>query len=1367
MTEVVQIKRWPRRLAYALISLLIFLAVLLVAGRLALRTGSGHAFITSKIEAMQPAGQRLNIEGLNGDVFGEFTITHIDIADKNGVWLSVENARVRWSPISLLWGHVAVKNISAAELNLLALPQVLQSGGQSKGNYKIKSLDVQGVDFPVFQISDAVLPQEQTLSVGSSLFHGTEKGHLSAHVTTIGGEPLDTIEADLNWSPKFMLSGDVKVVSLPGGVIATLLRLQADQPLTIDIETSGERQSLQTVFNGALGGETFATADLVMAGDNQEIVASINPDRIPVLQPYAQLFGSAIEVKADINRDTKDMSMTGTLRSDNLSVDADAVERKSGFEFSRLRVAANSPLMIFPDMSASVGSFVFDGRAVMTEEISASGQTSFENIVYNDYHIARISGPVVLGFKDGTAGFDIDLTGSVDNDSALKAWSGRAPKIVAAGEYSLDQKALSLYKGNIRVPGVNAAVTGNANFSEKQAKLKGTYRLNKAALGLSLPADISGTFTTGNHRDGIQVAYDGTAKNISTLPEPLFSLLGQTVNFNGNAILDRANTLRIPAFSASSTGLTVRAIGSRTASGQIEANIDYETDPFVVSLVETSGTDGEGKLSGTIEALEFDVIGTMSSMKLKDQTLSNLTYNVAGTKTGTATVADVALTGAESSNLVTLSAEAAYQNGAWSLSEIQSDVFGLSVSGRASGQGSALSRLRGGLKIAGDPSEFISAKSLDISIQLENERASFIGTIEGISAGPLVDGNLKVEAGGPRDAVKFSLNFLGDTQVNDINREAQFTLSGTGGFIESLPSVNVNLDGRIGQFPIRSSGPLKLRQTREGLLGAGHITLLGGAVHYDLMPQTSALQVEGEGLSLDSILAATGRPGLEGNVNFNVNLQAVQNRWDGELSADVSKVRQPGSSIKPLDLHIEAGLIDGAFTFAAASRNEAFGGSAKIAGQIDTQLRAPFVTWPPAEALNGTAVGNGEIGTIAELFMPADTNAEGYVDLNAIYSLPLDANGVVGNLTLTDGELESGVIGVHLIDTSFEAVFKETYIEVSNFAGTGSMSGTITGGGRMALNDSGGGAITLSANKLRVFQRPEGHADVSGDLAFTQSADTLKLTGTMIVDDAQVSLDKLPRAGRPTLDISFTSDLPKTITKVKHKTELDITIKSPGRIALRGRGVNASMAVDAVVGGPFEMPVLQGEASIVRGRFDFLGKRFEITDSRVIFRDKIADSRLEIQAVRETSDLKATVNITGTIDRPIIDLRSEPTMPEDEVLSYILFGRSAAQLTALETARMAAALAQLSGGGGFDLIGTLESSLGLDTLDFTQSSTGQTQLATGKYLSDNVYVEVRSSVDGSPGLAVEWTPKKNIAVEAETSPGEAQRVSVQWQKDFD
>ena len=64
---------------------------------------------------------------------------------------------------------------------------------------------------------------------------------------------------------------------------------------------------------------------------------------------------------------------------------------------------------------------------------------------------------------------------------------------------------------------------------------------------------------------------------------------------------------------------------------------------------------------------------------------------------------------------------------------------------------------------------------------------------------------------------------------------------------------------------------------------------------------------------------------------------------------------------------------------------------------------------------------------------------------------------------------------------------------------------------------------------------------------------------------------------------------------------------------------------------------------------------------------------------------------------------------------------------------------------------------------------GGVEVTSGKYLTDNVYLEVRSGAAGAPGLAIEWEPIENIEVEAATNTGEdqGQELSIQWTRDFD
>jgi autotransporter translocation and assembly factor TamB len=265
-----------------------------------------------------------------------------------------------------------------------------------------------------------------------------------------------------------------------------------------------------------------------------------------------------------------------------------------------------------------------------------------------------------------------------------------------------------------------------------------------------------------------------------------------------------------------------------------------------------------------------------------------------------------------------------------------------------------------------------------------------------------------------------------------------------------------------------------------------------------------------------------------------------------------------------------------------------------------------------------------------------------------------------------------------------------------------------------------------------------------------------------------IDLDKLPQAGPPTLDITFAEDLEAEEKSTDNGiVGVDVTVRSQRGIRIKGRGVDATMGLDLVVQGKLVSPTIIGEARIVRGVFELLGKRFEITPSVLRLADPLSDSQLNMEATREDAGYKYSVSVVGSISRPEIKLSSDPALPEDEVLSRVLFGRSPSQLSGLEAARLAAALAQLSGGGGFDLLGGIEQQLGLDRLSVDQTSSGAAALTTGKYLSDDVYVEVRTGATGLPGLSIEWQALNNLEVEAETTPDEGQTLSVKWKTDFD
>lgn len=152
--------------------------------------------------------------------------------------------------------------------------------------------------------------------------------------------------------------------------------------------------------------------------------------------------------------------------------------------------------------------------------------------------------------------------------------------------------------------------------------------------------------------------------------------------------------------------------------------------------------------------------------------------------------------------------------------------------------------------------------------------------------------------------------------------------------------------------------------------------------------------------------------------------------------------------------------------------------------------------------------------------------------------------------------------------------------------------------------------------------------------------------------------------------------------------------------------------------------------------------------------------------MNETPTLTAAVVVRGTAAEPEIELTSVPDLPDDEILAQVLFGRSASQLSAIEAAQLAAGVAALSGGGGFDVFGNLREFAGLDRLSFGADASGAMTIAGGRYISDDVFLELIGGGVEGPAVQVEWRPRRNLAVLSRLAGQGGTRLAVRWRREF-
>jgi translocation and assembly module TamB len=233
---------------------------------------------------------------------------------------------------------------------------------------------------------------------------------------------------------------------------------------------------------------------------------------------------------------------------------------------------------------------------------------------------------------------------------------------------------------------------------------------------------------------------------------------------------------------------------------------------------------------------------------------------------------------------------------------------------------------------------------------------------------------------------------------------------------------------------------------------------------------------------------------------------------------------------------------------------------------------------------------------------------------------------------------------------------------------------------------------------------------------------------------------------------------------------LDIKAEAPGRLMVSGLGLDSEWRANLLVQGSIFSPAISGTADMVRGGYEFAGRRFDVQRGIIRFRgESPPDPILDIVAQGDTQGLTATIRVAGTGQRPDISFASVPALPQEELLSRLLFGTSITSLSAPEAVQLAAAVASMRGGAGLNPINALRKAVGLDRLRILPGNvaTGQrTSVAAGKYLTRRTFVEVITDGQGYSATRAEFQVTRWLSILSTISTLGNQSASVRVSRDY-
>ncbi len=640
--------------------------------------------------------------------------------------------------------------------------------------------------------------------------------------------------------------------------------------------------------------------------------------------------------------------------------------------------------------------------------------------------------------------------------------------------------------------------------------------------------------------------------------------------------------------------------------------------------------------------------------------------------------------------------------------------------------------------------------AVDEEITLSSANVALRGPLSGLAT--------RVTAEGKRGDAPLRLEAAG--RVNAAGETTAIALSE---LVASLgeDTIRLNAPARlgIGGSVVRARG-LDLSLPGDGTL-TGDFALLGSHYSGDLVLT---------GLKLGALSRLADLPVQKGTLDARATFDTRRGQLDARVEGRGLIFEGTRRAVGGMDIDLDATWANRQLDAAAEIRGN-FG------EPVRATLSAPLVPGRgglPRVASGGSLDGRinweGDIGDLWTLVPAYDHVLDGRATIDIAVTGTLRAPVVGGTLELRDGSYQNLTLGTILTDLELDTVLREDGGIGLELSASDGAKGTVTATADLAVTDAGT-ELDVEANVARavLVRRDDLSALISGDVAVKGPLTALDVTGALTIDTAELRLVDASAPSVVTLDgIVFKGDPePEPSSGGDSTVTLDITITSPGRFFVRGRGLESEWQADLAITGDAAAPVVDGRIERLRGQLDFLGETFDLATGRVVFdTGSRIDPGINVVLEAQANGIVGQIIVEGRASDPELRFASTPSLPEDEVLPRLLFGTSKDALSGEQALQLAVGVATLLSGdrGPLDIA---RDTLGVDTLRLDGLGSESASVTVGKTVAPGVYVGVKEGLGSEEGaVTVEVEVFEGITLDGEVGRGGGSSVGITFRKDF-
>jgi translocation and assembly module TamB len=1331
--------KWTGGIVLVLLAMLVLaVAIVLVAPNI----DPGRRLIQTETASL--TGGMVRIEGLAGRFPDALRVGRIEVSDAKGPYVTISGLVLNWSPLKLLQRIALIDRLQADRLDLTRLPESESKTSSSESFSLPVQVDLRHLHIDQAVVGAPVAGVAATFALdGEGQLPTLTEGTLQLEARRLDSPGQYAVNGEVTHDA---IKATVKAEEPPKGLISGIAHLPELGAIGVEATVNGPKDSLATqvaITAGKLTASASGTVDLEHESADLAVKA-----QAPAMTPAAGVSWQSVLVDATVHGPFTKPDANGTIKIDSLDaagahIGALAADISGNSGAVRVHATVTDLHVPGPKQDLFAAAPVALDVSVRLDKpdrpvtfalshplVSANGTAKTEGVEQVQAHLALpdLTPLAAAGGADIIGSTDLDIQAEMNDGTTTAAVTGR----------------VAITGGKAPVP----ALIGDDGNIDVAASIHGLdITLSHLAVnGKALTVTAQGTMAEGTSGQTIDADWSIALTDLTAI-QPSVSGRMEVKGHAGGKLDDLTVQADIGADLAAKGYTSGRVTAKVDATGlpgaphaTVSADGTLLDAPLTLALVadETNGAfkvainkaSWKSLQAGGTASLTPPAVIPAGNLHVDLGRLADLEPLLGRPVTGQAnatlesddktaklalTVRDAALPGTAAISKAMLNATVTDPTGH---PDIDATFTADGVSAATAKSMSARLTAKGSLDALG-----ITATADAPAVGGDPAKLSTAGTLN------VQDKTLalaRMEASWKQQVLRLlapaRINFADGVALERLRlgfRQAELTVSGTAG-------SKLDLTASLRDLPADIGAIVNPAFAADGTIAAD-ARLTGTSARPEGTIKLTAKGVrqrQGPGQALPAA-----------NLVANVVLRGTSAQVDTRLSAGPSHVTVTGSA--PLS---QGGALD-----------------LKTDGLIDLVMLDPLLT----------AEGR---------------RARGDVTLSAAITGTTAAPLISGNAQLRNGDVTDYSLGAHVSGLTATIQASGDTIRLTQFGGKAG-PGTLGGSGSISLAGAMPVDLRFTADDARPLSSDlitaliDANVTVQGDVK-----GDLMVSGTLHVRRADIRIpDKMP-PGVAVLEVRDANapPPPPPAPESQSTIALNLTLEAPQQVFIRGRGLDAELGGTIHLRGTTAKPIPDGGLELRRGTLSVIGTTLNFTEGTIDFSGGgITNPSVHFVATSTTATIVAKLTVSGSAKDPKITLSSVPDMPQDEILSQLLFNTSTSKLSPLQLAQIAAALASLSGAtSGFDPLESLRNTFGLDRLSVGSSSTGSPTLEAGRYLARGVYLGAKQSASGggtqatvqvdlAKGLKLETTAGSgSSSATGSTSSADAASVGLTYQFEY-